>query len=396
MYSCIVYLFLGGTMHDVSSQLPETIPDLETSATENEEVFRRPISLDFENEDFEILDNDYSSDLIKVKTREPLLNEFLATILSLLNQKADWSMLQDAFDSAEFYEWQWDRYTEPFEFNSKTMNPDMTAFRLYKSCGSVEYMPVWVKGDGNCLYNSASMLMVGSDFLSLELRVSTTISMVRNRSQIEQNSQAKGLNLGPNSDYISDLKDAATHGCFQSTVNFIAMCWAIKSSAFLLYPNVHGLTNINALINHGLMAGDYFSYKGFSIMWSGSDTNENGWNHFVPLLLADSCEITNICNEIEQNEMIRDSITTKVQKESVDNFSNLNNQASTCSDQTSVSSNQDTQSITTSKICFANFGKPFKKPKMFLTLNGIENEKLPDLIPDGNKSNLTFFVALEL
>ena len=87
------------------------------------------------------------------------------------------------------------------------------------------------------MYNSASMLMVGSEYLSLELRVSSTISMIRNRGEIENSAQAKGLNLGHGINYLNDLKNSATLGSFQSTVNFIAMCWAIKTSAFLLYPN---------------------------------------------------------------------------------------------------------------------------------------------------------------
>ena len=33
------------------------------------------------------------------------------------------------------------------------MVPDMIAAGLYKKCGPMEFVPVDVKGDGNCMYN---------------------------------------------------------------------------------------------------------------------------------------------------------------------------------------------------------------------------------------------------
>ena len=233
-------------------------------------------------------ENNCSSDLTDIERREPLLNKFLATILSLINDKADWSLIQDACDSISFQEWDWDQYTEPFRFDSKSMKPDMTAFRLYKECGEIEYMPVWVQGNGNCLFNSASMILVGNEFLALEIRVSSTIAMVKNCGDIQHSARSKGLDLVNDFNYFTELKNSATVDVFQSTFNFIAMCHALKASTFLLYPSSGvGLTNINALVNHGLMAGGSFNHKGYCIMWSGSKTDVYGWNHFVPLLIAD-------------------------------------------------------------------------------------------------------------
>ena len=233
-------------------------------------------------------ENDFSSYLTDIERREPLLHKFLATILKLINDKANWSLIQDACDSISFQEWDYDQYKEPFRFDSRSMKPDMTAFRLYKECGDIDHMPVWVHGNGNCLFNSASMILVGNELLALDLRVSTTIAMVKNCADIQHSARSKGLDLVNGFDYITELKNSATVTVFQSTFNVIAMCYALKASIFLLYPNSGvGLNNINALVNHGLMGGGSFKHKGYYIMWSGSKTDAYGWNHFVPLLIAD-------------------------------------------------------------------------------------------------------------
>ena len=72
--------------------------------------------------------------------------------------------------------------------------------------------------------------------------------------------------------------------------------------------------------------------------------------------------------------MIEESITTKVQREAANSMT------------------KSSDVIATSNICFSNFGKTEKKPKLFATLNAIQKEELPNLVPDGNKTNLTFFV----
>ena len=82
--------------------------------------------------------------------------------------------------------------------------------------------------------------------------------------------------------------------------------------------------------------------------------------------------IANISNSIEHEEMVAESITTKVQKE--------------------ATLTEESEIIATSEICFNNFGKLIKKPKLFSALENIKNKKLPEIVPDGNKSNLTFFV----
>ena len=273
-----------------SNQLPATISNF-TENCEIEENYnttssRRPRGLDLDEEVIIHPENDFTSDLPLIRSRQPMLRAFLAKILALVNEKAEWPLFQDACEN--FDEWNWEKYKEPCRFNTSSMKVDMTAFKLYKECGEVDFIPTWVNGDGNCMYNSVSMILIGNEELSLELRVSSTIAMIMNSPDIEYCAKMKGLNLADNFDYINELKNSATEYVFQSTYNFIAMCHAIKTSTFLLYPNAGvGLTNMNSLVNHGLIAGGSFPNKGFFVMWSGSKTNEYGFNHFVPLLMAD-------------------------------------------------------------------------------------------------------------
>ena len=166
------------------------------------------------------------------------------------------------------------------------MKTDFIAAGLYKKSGTMDYMPVDVSGDGNCMYNSMSVVLTGEEYLALELRTSTTIAMIRHKGSIIADAYAKGLHLAFEFDYLKDLLNAATLGCFQQTMNFVAMCWAIKSSCMLLYPQVHGLDNLNAITNHGVFAAN-LPFKGFHVMWYGDSNQPSGWNLFVPLLIAD-------------------------------------------------------------------------------------------------------------
>ena len=222
--------------------------------------------------------------------RTAILEIFLHSIKTMIEQNEEWSELvkkcesfMDSHGVANF-----SLYTSPFNFDSKIMTPDKIAMGHYKKCGSVVYMPVKVLGDGNCLYRAMSVIMTGFEGLWLELRVSTTITHILHREAIEASAKAKGLYLTGSADYMNDILNAATVGIFQSTINVIAMCYAVDSSIFLLYPFFGvGLTNMNALTNHGLLAGELDDHYGFHIMWSGDATSEYGWNHFVPLLPAE-------------------------------------------------------------------------------------------------------------
>ena len=217
------------------------------------------------------------------------LEIFLHSIKTMIEQNEEWDELvkkcksfMDSHGVADF-----SLYTSPCNFDCKIMTPDKIAMEHYKKCGSVEYMPVTVFGDGNCLYRAMSVIMTGFEGLWLELRVSTTITHILHRENIHASARSKGLYLTGSTNYMNEILNAATVGTFQSTINVIALCYAIESSIFLLYPFYGvGLTNMNALTNHGLLAGELQDHYGFHIMWSGDATSGYGWNHFVPLLLA--------------------------------------------------------------------------------------------------------------
>ena len=290
LYICIFFSGISSELpSQISDQLPITVEQLDLGQTEEDfEILRSPdmkISSVFTStgQDYE------NSNREMALRRIPDLTKFLAKILALLSAKEDWCTLQQMCspEKLPFVEWDWEQYQEPYKFDSSKMKTDMIAAGLYKRCGSMEFMPVYVNGDGNCMYNSISVILTGEEYLSLELRTSTTIAMIRHQESIKADAYSKGLHLAFQIDYQKDVCNAATQGCFQQTMNFVGMCWAINSSCMLLYPQVHGLDNINSIINHGLFAS-VLPFKGFHVMWSGDCEDEYGWNHFVPLLMADN------------------------------------------------------------------------------------------------------------
>ena len=55
---------------------------------------------------------------------------------------------------------------------------DNNALMLYPWDGPDDFVPLKSTPDGNCLYNSISILLIGCEDMSLELRIRTVLSMI--------------------------------------------------------------------------------------------------------------------------------------------------------------------------------------------------------------------------
>ena len=277
-----------------SDHLPNTVEFNDTHIEEQQfESFQPPtenLSGEMESEDQNSLDTSIINSLLE--RRKPSLNAFLATIVSLLNEKElNPCDIQKASNSLEIPEWDWECYQNctPIKFDDSKMKVDYETFELYRSCGKVTHIPVSISSNNNSLFKAKSVLMCGDESLELELKVSTTLCMLRERQEIEHAAECQGLKLSAEFDYMKELLNAVTLDCYQSTVHFIALAWASKSAAWLLYPNLSmGLTNETVLLNSGLIGAGRWPNSGHFIMWSGQKNGDLFEpNRFVPLVEAD-------------------------------------------------------------------------------------------------------------
>ena len=228
--------------------------------------------------------------LLKQKTelRKPILKEFLTTIVTLIDDKAEWSQIHEVCTKLE--EWDWNQFkgSVACQFDPNKMEIDENALKVYKSYGRTDRSPIYVPHDKNSLYSSMSVLICGETFLSLELRVSTVVAIANKWAEIYQVACDNGLTTyGPTIDHRKELRDTACEDTTQKTLQFIGMTWAIEAASFLIYPLI-GLTDISALINQGFFGACKFEDRNYFIMWSGekSDTNFIP-DHFIPLVPAD-------------------------------------------------------------------------------------------------------------
>lgn len=136
-----------------------------------------------------------------------------------------------------------------------------------KLIGHADYVPVAVRGNGNCLFNSISVAIQGNDNLASEIKVRTCIEMFENK------------------DFYINLHKLVCNPYDQ----------ALKSVNGLLDPSV-GILNC------------YFQPRGIkskhtiNIIWSSMSNDQGNWvaNHFLSLLVPTSgMDIIDLSSETE-------------------------------------------------------------------------------------------------
>ena len=163
---------------------------------------------------------------------------------------------------------------------------DRIAKRLLpKDCHAL--FPAFTKGDGNCLYNSISLLFTGEQSqLSTELQIKVVGEMIKNRSFYDA---GDFLQYGADSfeeDMLGSMKDE-TYSSFRHTNALANVCCNIRS----VYPESKNpfvkRNDLNVTISPRVKTENTAS-----ILWSHTtDTDlENNWqpNHFVLLIPEDS------------------------------------------------------------------------------------------------------------
>ena len=185
-----------------------------------------------------------------------------------------------------------DRYLELQLTQSSGLNLDSVSDHilqrnLYESNSNA----VISTGDGDCLFNSVSIHMVGNESLSLELRYKTCLEMVLNEGTVSSHkSRASLLLLSP--DYNVAARNCARIGQFSSVWTMIALCNVIKVPIKSLYPCLNGSKDLPFMkLNQtfqptGIKSGD--NKEPIRVMWTHTQMPRKGktWtpNHFVPVV----------------------------------------------------------------------------------------------------------------
>jgi pSer/pThr/pTyr-binding forkhead associated (FHA) protein len=344
---------------DISKKLPNDIEPFQhsTSSSEDDEEV---ISVGKKKKNSSIPTNDVIIDEEKLASqRRPTIHTFLANICTLIKEDEDWDNIVGQCKSHTFEEWNWKQYKRPFSYNRKTMAIDVRAATLYKASGDIDFMPVVSSAgeESDSLYSAASMLLCGKPYLNLELRASSLISFAKNKPDITDAAKAKGHF---EFDYLEEMLNVASLDSSQSIINLIALTWGIEVATLLHYPHVgNGLSNMNVVCNQGFIGASSFDFHGHRLMWSGEE-NPDGFipTQFVPLLSADERDLANMGTEIENEEVVIKSKEIPA----------------------------DT------KIRYGNFGTSIGMNNMYSLLESVREEDLPTEVPNGIKSNTTFYI----
>ena len=175
--------------------------------------------------------------------------------------------------------------------------------------------------NGNCLYNSASIILNGNEDLSLLLRLLTTVELYENApfyathpnlpeaasdcglpeiSLFIQCLSGSGLKVFENTkDRIEPVKGEAIAGCrdkkWSVVMHLMALSTVIGRPIFSLYPECN--TNTRPLCHKEILPRDYgtkkrdISVNTAMILWSSDSNLDNrpgSWyepNHFVPIFI---------------------------------------------------------------------------------------------------------------
>lgn len=195
----------------------------------------------------------------------------------------------------------------------RRLRPDKVAKRLLAGAFSrLDVVPVQTTGDGNCLYNAASIALRGDESLAAELRLRTALELLRNYDYYRTGYADAGFDL------CSDPIDEVCRHVWQPTR--FSSVWSLPPLATVVgrpirsvYPCVNRSDALSEVLDRlfaprgvRLEGHDYRRSGGVAIVWSSykinestdgsgaTDNNSNNnnntstktWtpNHFVPLL----------------------------------------------------------------------------------------------------------------
>ena len=147
-------------------------------------------------------------------------------------------------------------------------------------------IPIYVSGDGNCLFNAISVSLVGSEKLATQIRVLTCIEMVMNKSLYDNEKYERLILVSPS--YDTACKDAAIKGAYSAAWSMLAASTVVGCPIQSVYPPRNGILDTSVgVLNTKFQPVLLKSKDAIVIMWTSSSYGfSKTWlpNHFVPLI----------------------------------------------------------------------------------------------------------------
>lgn len=141
--------------------------------------------------------------------------------------------------------------------------------------------------DGNCLYNSISILLTGTERLSRELRIKTIFEMILNRESYNDTTFSKYASSDVNS-FEEEMLNSIKNGTYSGLREIAALSTVLETEIFSIYPMIQNpcvhRDDLNTIF---YLKRTQTSNRQLNIMWTHtSNTNLVGWcpNHFVPVV----------------------------------------------------------------------------------------------------------------
>ena len=148
-----------------------------------------------------------------------------------------------------------------------------------------DIVPVLCLGDGNCLYNSISLILTGDYQLSRELRLKVVNELILNREYYD----TKNLNIYSSAQYDgyeTEVLHAVKNGVYSSMRNMVALSNVLGCEIRSIYPDTNNPCVNKDEMNKMLVPRTKKFDHILNIMWTHTTNTSlmDGWspNHFVP------------------------------------------------------------------------------------------------------------------
>jgi len=153
-----------------------------------------------------------------------------------------------------------------------------------------QYTPLFVTGDGNCLFHATSVLLCGSEEMSSELRLRTLIELSHNKQFYC--SQLVFLQFADVAGYDESVMDCSCIGGYSSIWTMCGLSTVVSRPIESIFPYVNGRDDVAASICNVIINPRRTEYVGLSclkIFWTRLQVQNTRlkWspNHFVPLVI---------------------------------------------------------------------------------------------------------------
>ena len=179
---------------------------------------------------------------------------------------------------------------EKTAINAAPKNVDRIAQHYLNRYLPTDGTAITTTGDGDCLFNAASILLSGDEALAVELKYKCCLEMGLNAAAIKNHKDRAALIL-LSPDYSDALVRCATGGGYSSAWTMIALSNVTQHKIKMLYPMVNGLKDLAVRTLNTLIepSTSVLEDKTLRIMWTNTSSWKEGskktWipNHFVPV-----------------------------------------------------------------------------------------------------------------